>query len=135
MAQTNGRLRRYLEDEIEACCAADVDRRLRELDGLDVGEASRVEGDVNALSALASGTRYRLARALHAAEGELCVCELVPLVDVSESAVSHALSTLTDAGITAKRKDGRWRKYRVTPRGTALLVALDGTASAPPADD
>jgi DNA-binding transcriptional ArsR family regulator len=79
------------------------------------------------LSALANETRYRLVSALHAASGELCVCELIPLVDVSDSAVSHALSTLTEAGIVTKRKDGKWRKYRITPRGTALLVALDGT--------
>ena len=129
MAQSNTRLRRYLEDEIGDCCDEDVERRLAQLDAFDVGDAERVTNHVAALSALANDTRYRLVSALRAADGELCVCELVPLVDVSESAVSHALSTLTEAGIVTKRKDGKWRKYRITPRGTALLVALDGTES------
>ncbi|MFD1512041.1 ArsR/SmtB family transcription factor [Halomarina rubra] len=123
------RLRRYLEDELGECCEEDVDQRLAELEAFDLGDDDRVETDLGALSALANDTRYRLGRALHAADGELCVCELVPLVDVSESAVSHALSTLAEAGVVTKRKDGRWRMYRITPRGTALLVALDGTVS------
>jgi len=127
VAQSSTRLRRYIADDLGACCDEDVERRLAELESFDVGSDDRVATHVTALSALANETRYRLVSALHAAEGELCVCELHPLVDVSESAVSHALSTLTEAGIVTKRKDGKWRMYRITPRGTALLVALDGT--------
>ncbi|MWG35219.1 ArsR/SmtB family transcription factor [Halomarina oriensis] len=127
MSQSNTRLRRYLEDDLGECCDEDVEQRLAELAAFDLGDDDRVGANVAALSALANDTRYRLVSAFHAADGELCVCELLPLVDVSESAVSHALSTLTEAGIVTKRKDGKWRMYRITPRGTALLVALDGT--------
>ncbi|MFQ3295383.1 MAG: ArsR family transcriptional regulator, partial [Natrialbaceae archaeon] len=76
--------------------------------------------------ALANDTRYRLARALVAADGELCVCELHPLVDVSESGVSHAMSSLVQAGLVEGRKEGRWKKYRATDRANALLRVLDG---------
>ena len=127
MAQSTTRLRRYLEDGIDDCCDEDVERRLAELEAFEPGDDVRIDEHVASLSALANETRYRLASALRAAAGELCVCELVSLVDVSESAVSHALSTLADADIVTRRKDGKWRKYRITARGTALLVALDGT--------
>ncbi|MFD1644198.1 helix-turn-helix domain-containing protein [Haloarchaeobius litoreus] len=50
---------------------------------------------------------------------------LDPLVDVSDSAVSHALSTLADAGLVDRRKEGRWRYYRATDRARALLAAVD----------
>lgn len=127
MEQSTERLRRYLEDELEECRTEDVEGRLAELERLqDVVEANRVEERVAVLSALANDTRYRLVRALVAADGELCVCELHPLVDVSESAVSHAMSTLVDAGLVAGRKDGRWKKYRATDRATALVTVLDG---------
>lgn len=127
MESTN-RLERLITDEVGECCAADVDDRLSDLRGL----AERVEladaaEDVDALSALGSDTRYRLTRLLAAAEGDLCVCELEPLVDVSESAVSHALSTLTDAGLLTRRKEGRWRYYDTTARAEALIDALDAT--------
>ena len=46
---------------------------------------------------------------------------------MSDSAISHALTQLTDAGLVDRRKDGKWRKYSVTNRATAMLVALDGS--------
>lgn len=126
MEQSTERLRRYLEDELEECRTEDVEGRLAELERLhDVVDANRVEERVAVLSALANGTRYRLVRALVAADGELCVCELHPLVDVSESAVSHAMSTLVQAGLVEGRKEGRWKKYRATDRATALVTVLD----------
>lgn len=127
MERSAERLRRYLEDELEECRTEDVEGRLAELKRLkDVVEADQVEEDVSMFSALANDTRYRLARALVAADGELCVCELHPLVDVSESGVSHAMSSLVQAGLVEGRKEGRWKKYRATRRATALVRVLDG---------
>ncbi|PSP52205.1 hypothetical protein BRC60_00725 [Halobacteriales archaeon QH_1_68_42] len=57
----------------------------------------------------------------------MCVCELSPLVAVSDSAVSHALSDLTEAGLVTRRKEGQWRHYDTTERADTLLGALDGT--------
>ena len=128
MSDSTDRLRRYLEDELGECHSEDLQERLEELDKLDALVNDRVlSTDVQAFSALGSETRYRIARLLVEANDELCVCEITPLVDVSESAVSHALAELTDAGLVTKRKDGRWRKYRSTPRSNALLAVLDGT--------
>jgi DNA-binding transcriptional ArsR family regulator len=130
---TTERLERLIADEVGECCAADVDDRLADLDALAADartDETDEAADLDALSALGSGTRYRLARLLSDADGELCVCELEPLVDVSESAVSHALSTLTDAGLLARRKDGKWRYYDTTERADPLLDALDATRGA-----
>ncbi|WP_276260266.1 ArsR/SmtB family transcription factor [Haloglomus litoreum] len=123
------RLRRLLGDQLEECCDSDVDARVTELRALD-RETAAPGDDLTALRALGGETRYRLARLL-AAGGERCVCELAPLVDVSESAVSHALSSLADAGLVERRKAGRWRYYRATDRTTALLNALDTTREVP----
>jgi DNA-binding transcriptional ArsR family regulator len=46
---------------------------------------------------------------------------------VSDSAISHALSDLRDAGLVTRRKDGTWRYYEATDRAEALLAALDDT--------
>ena len=128
MAETTDRLRRYLDDELGECRNEDLQERLAELDDLEsMLDESVVSRDVQTLSALGNETRYRLVRLLVEADEALCVCEFIPLVDVSESAVSHALSTLADAGLVTKRKDGRWRKYRATNRANALLTVLDGS--------
>ncbi|MFC6758085.1 MULTISPECIES: ArsR/SmtB family transcription factor [Haloarcula] len=122
------RLQRYLSDERGGCGDEAVAQRLDELDELDaIAGGPDLEADVGVLSALANETRYKIVRILHVADGELCVCEFSPLLDVSDSAISHALSQLTDAGLLRRRKDGKWRKYRTTARATALLVALDGS--------
>ena len=46
---------------------------------------------------------------------------------VSDSAVSHALSDLTEAGLVTRRKEGQWRYYDTTDRADGLLAALDST--------
>ena len=131
MAQSIERLERLIADEVGDCCAGDVDERLAELDALaaraGTDRTDRVDTDARALSVLGNDTRYAIARLLAAAEGDLCVCELSPLVDVSESAVSHALSDLTDAGLAVRRKEGKWRYYAATERTRAVLDALDAT--------
>ncbi len=127
MSTATQRLHRYLEDELEDCRPEDVDNRLEDLDALEaVLSTDRIRTDLGVLTAVANETRYKLLRLLVAAEGELCVCELNAMVGVSESAVSHALSNLTEAGLVTRRKDGRWRKYRASNGAVALLTLLDG---------
>jgi DNA-binding transcriptional ArsR family regulator len=123
MADSTARLRNLLREELEECRDADVEERLDELHAL--ADTAFAEDAVRPVFAvLGNETRYRLARALTLAEDELCVCELEQLVDVSESAVSHALSDLVDTGLVERRKDGNWRYYT----GTALAEELFATA-------
>ena len=127
METESARLRRLLEDRLEECRDADVSERIEDLHGLERGLPADEASDRAALGTLSDDTRYRLARFLSAADGELCVCELSPLVAVSDSAVSHALSDLTEAGLVTRRKEGQWRYYDTTERADTLLEALDGT--------
>lgn len=127
MATNDQRLRRLVTEEVGACCDEDVEARLEALDALTRDVPADVEPDLAALGALGSETRYRIVRALASADGHLCVCEINPLVDVSDSAVSHALSDLHDAGLVSREKRGTWRYYRTTERAEALLSALDAT--------
>ncbi|MCG1004255.1 MULTISPECIES: metalloregulator ArsR/SmtB family transcription factor [Halobacterium] len=123
MAQAPDRLRRLLADELGECCDGDVERRLEELHGLaDDAFDDRTQ---SVFAVLGNDTRYRLARVLAASDGERCVCELEPLVDVSDSAVSHALADLVDAGLATRRKDGNWRYYDATALADDLFVAAD----------
>ena len=127
MSTATGRLQRYLEDELQDCRPEDVDQRLEELDTLEaVLSPEQIKADLRILTALSNETRYKLARLLVAADSELCVCELNAMVDASESAISHALSDLADAGLVVRRKDGRWRKYRASNGAVAVLTLLDG---------
>ena len=126
MAQDTTRLRRLIADESGDCCDADVEARLEDIDALTDRVPEGHARDLDALKTLGNGTRYRIVRLLAAAD-ELCVCEITPAFDVSESAVSHALSDLVDAGLLSRRKQGIWRYYRTTARAERLVEALDAT--------
>ncbi|MHB9288645.1 ArsR/SmtB family transcription factor [Halobacteriales archaeon Cl-PHB] len=128
MSEATERLERLLADELGECKDSDLTERLAELD--DLGETALLNPyeDTRVFAALSNETRYRILRLLVAAEDELCVCELTPLVDVSDSAVSHALSELAEARLVSRRQEGRWAYYDSTERAEALLSALDATA-------
>lgn len=124
MGESQTRIRRLLTDELGDCCDEDVEQRLEELQSL--AETAFGDDPTRAVFAvLGNETRYRLARALAVADDELCVCEFEPLVDVGESAISHALSDLVDAGLVTRRKEGNWRYYRATERVETLFETAD----------
>lgn len=129
MDGTTDRLERLIAAEVGECCAGDVDSRLRTLRAYrsEIPAIVDRDRDLRALKTLGNETRYEIVRLLGAADGELCVCEIYPVVDVSDSAVSHALSDLHDAGLVTRRKAGTWRFYATTDRAEMLLAALDGT--------
>jgi ArsR family transcriptional regulator len=93
--------------------------------GLDDLDEDAINRDVRVASALANGTRYELLRSLVASEDEVCACEFVDRVDASQSTVSRGLSTLYDAGLVTRRKEGQWRYYAPTGAAERLLETFD----------
>jgi len=61
--------------------------------------------------ALADPNRTRALMACH--HRELCVCQIVELLDLAPSTVSKHLAILRQAGLLTSRKKGRWIYYRV----------------------
>jgi ArsR family transcriptional regulator len=88
-----------------------------------------VAADVQTLTVLGNDTRYEALRFIAASDDAICVCELEPVLGVSQGAVSQALSHLFSAGLVQRRKEGRWRYYTATPRAERLLRVLDDTRS------
>jgi DNA-binding transcriptional ArsR family regulator len=130
VTSTTERLERLIAAREGSCCAGDVAERLDSLRSHGKAVPTDPSADLRALKTLGDGTRHRIVRLLATADRELCVCEIEPVVDVSASAVSHALSDLHDAGLVARRRAGNWRYYAPTDRAEALLDALDATRGA-----
>lgn len=127
MIQRSNRLERLISRERGECCSADIEARLEMLEQHMSETPSNYESDLAALKTLGNDTRYTIVRLLVAADQELCVCEITPVIDVSDSAISHALSDLCDAELVIRRKDGTWRYYEATDRAESVLDALDAT--------
>ncbi len=63
--------------------------------------------------ALGDPIRVQIVDVLKKHAGEVCVCELVPLFDLSQPTVSHHLKVLRDAGIVGSERRGLWAYYYV----------------------
>ena len=59
--------------------------------------------------ALGSASRIRILKLLET--GELCVCQITEVLDLSPATVSKHLSLLRDAGLIDSRQDGKWIYY------------------------
>src|SRR4249920_2092676 len=80
-------------------------------------DVERVEAERMAAVAKALGdpVRLQLVDALRKHAGKVCVCELVPLFDLSQPTVSHHLKVLRKAGIVESERQGLWAYYYVVP--------------------
>jgi DNA-binding transcriptional ArsR family regulator len=70
--------------------------------------------------ALADENRVRILLALKGRE--LCVCQIIKLLELAPSTVSKHMSILTQARFVENRKDGRWRYYRLAGDEAPLEV-------------
>jgi len=61
--------------------------------------------------ALSDEPRVRALLALR--DGELCLCQVIELLDLAPSTVSKHMSLLKQAGLVEQRKEGRWHYYRL----------------------
>lgn len=61
--------------------------------------------------ALSDPNRVRALMALR--KGELCVCQIIELLNLAPSTVSKHMSILRQAGLVESRKDSRWVYYRI----------------------
>ena len=55
--------------------------------------------------------------------GELCVCQLISLLELAPSTVSKHLSVLNQAGLVDSRKQGRWVYYRLPDEPVSPVAA------------
>ena len=63
------------------------------------------------LKAVSDPNRLKLLACLK--KGELCACDFVDVLNVSQPAVSQQLKKLKDAGIIVERPAGTWKHYRL----------------------
>jgi ArsR family transcriptional regulator len=83
-------------------------------------EAERMAGVAKALG---DPVRLQLVDVLRKHAGKVCVCELVPLFEISQPTLSHHLKKLREAGIVDSERRGLWAYYYVRPEALKELSA------------
>jgi len=70
--------------------------------------------------ALSDETRVRALWALR--EQELCLCQLIDLLNLSPPTISKHMTQLHQAGLVLRRKEGRWHYFRLAGREAPPVV-------------
>jgi ArsR family transcriptional regulator, arsenate/arsenite/antimonite-responsive transcriptional repressor len=73
--------------------------------------------------ALGDPIRLQLVDVLRKHAGKVCVCELVPLFDISQPTLSHHLKKLRQADLVDSERRGLWAYYYVKPEALDELAA------------
>jgi ArsR family transcriptional regulator len=101
------------------CCSAPVEPRL------DTAAATAL---ARTIKALADPVRLRIVDAVRTSAPEaVCQCEITPLFDISQPAISRHLRLLVEAGVLAVERRGLWAYYYVPEDST--LEVLDAWLS------
>jgi len=79
----------------------------------------------NIFKALSDDTRLRVIKLLQ--ERELCVCELIQVLDMSQLRISRHLGVLKNAGLVNDRREGKWIHYSLNKetQGKEIKILLD----------
>jgi ArsR family transcriptional regulator, arsenate/arsenite/antimonite-responsive transcriptional repressor len=86
-------------------------------------ERAEAERMAAVAKALGDPIRLQLVDVLRKHAGKVCVCELVPLFDISQPTLSHHLKKLREAGIVDSERRGLWAYYYVIPGAVKELSA------------
>jgi ArsR family transcriptional regulator, arsenate/arsenite/antimonite-responsive transcriptional repressor len=96
----------------EPCCEPVVYPDIERVEAERIGRVAKALGDP---------IRMQLVDVLRRHAGNVCVCELVPLFDLSQPTVSHHLKVLREAGIVGSERRGLWAYYYVEPKALEEL--------------
>jgi ArsR family transcriptional regulator len=72
--------------------------------------------------ALSDPTRIRVLLLLR--DRDLCVCEIMYVLGMEQSRISHQMRILRQAGLVEDLREGRWINYRIAPAARPLLEVL-----------
>lgn len=105
------RLRHLISSGI--CPAEDASKYVSELKQLadEVADRVSVAKQSRIFKALSEETRLRILKLL--AVREMCVCEIMVAMDLTQPTASHHLNILQNAGLVKDRKEGKWVFYSI----------------------
>ncbi|MGE5628114.1 MAG: ArsR/SmtB family transcription factor [Solirubrobacterales bacterium] len=54
--------------------------------------------------------------------GEMCACDILEEISISQSTLSYHMKLLTDSGLVNGRRDGAWMRYTLNNEKTKAVV-------------
>jgi len=109
------KLDKRLEHLISAgiCLTGDASKYAVELKQIadEIAEGEAIDEQSRFFKALADETRLRILKLLEVRE--MCVCEVMVALGLTQPTASHHLGILENAGLVKDRKEGKWVFYSI----------------------
>jgi len=112
MKEVEQRLKNLIDSDV--CLAENLENYRKELIRLaeETAEVKQSRKQGKFFKALSDEKRIRILRLLTVKE--MCVCELMIALDVTQPNLSHHLKILENQGFVNRRKKGKWAYYSLT---------------------
>jgi len=113
--RVNKRLYSLIKSRI--CAAEDSSKYVEELKHLasEIANVETADKQTRFFKALADETRLKILNLLEVRE--MCVCEVMVALDLTQPTASHHLGILENAGLVKSRKEGKWVFYKIADPG------------------
>lgn len=82
----------------------------------------KLERMTNQLKVVSDYNRLKLLACLK--KGEVCVCDLVDVLQISQPGVSQQLKKLKEAEIILERKKGTWKHFRLNEKQEPYIQSI-----------
>jgi ArsR family transcriptional regulator len=120
VAMTEDRLRRLVDSGLRGSCRpseriSQLRKRARQADELMLKRMEAV------FFGLADNTRLKIVNLL--AKEELCACEVMAALDLTQPTASHHLGILERSRLVSSRREGKWVFYRLSDLTVTELLA------------
>jgi ArsR family transcriptional regulator len=116
---TEDRLRRLVDSGFRGSCRpseriSELRKRAKRADELNLKRLEAV------FFGLADTTRLKILTLL--AEEELCACEVMAALELTQPTASHHLGILERSGLVVSRREGKWVFYRIADAKVEILL-------------
>ncbi len=118
------RVRRLIADGKRPAC--DPRKHIQELKGLveKTVDEGAIKRSSRIFKALSDPSRLRMMRLL--AVRDLCVCEVMAALDMTQPTASHHLNILEDTGLLRAKREGKWTFYGIAEPSLVDLIERIG---------
>jgi len=108
--------------ELGRCAARNASEYERELQSFAIQAVKQrnLIAEIRIFKALADTTRLRILAML--TTREMCACEIMAALGLSQPNTSHHLRILETAGLVRQRKEGKWTFYSISQPSALSVV-------------